>query len=796
MQLKFRKKEKIQRQNIARIKTVPEQGLTSQQVNKLKEAGYSNTCHNQSYKTIRQIIFDNVFTFFNLVFFILGACLFFARSHKDMFFLVIVVLNTLIGIFQQIRSKIKLDKLTVISSPKSIVVRDGKKISVPNSELVRDDIVILRSGDQITADSTLLKGNVQVDESLLTGESDPIPKKIGQELLSGSFVLSGECFARLDNVGEDSYVSKLVAEAKKQVKKPQSDMMASLDKLIRIIGFAIIPMGLILFLKQAFMLNLDYKNSIITTVSALVGMIPEGLYLLTSIALALSVINLLKSKTLVHDMGAIETLARVDVLCVDKTGTITEPNMKVTNIVPLFNNKQNDMYETINEIVYNMQADNATSKALKEHFNQSSKWKIKKFHPFLPSTKWAAANFGDHGIYVIGAPEFILKDNYKSIEPIVNEHISQGTRVLLVANLKGTIEKNNLVGNISPLGLVLIENPIRKEAPQTFQFFKNQGVEIKVISGDNPIAVSRIAKKAKIENADKYIDASALKTEQDIQHAVEEYTVFGRVTPDQKRTFVKILKENKKHTVAMTGDGVNDVLALKNADVGVAMASGSDAACQAAELVLLNSNFASMPKVVMEGRRVINNIERSAALFLVKNIFSFIFVIIAVFANIPYPLTPFQWTLISTLTIGIPSFFLTIEPTTSIVKGRFIINVLSKALPGGLSNLSIIIALQICSSIFSFEFKELSTMATILVATNGLFVLFEVCRPLDWKRLTIFLSMVVGMLFAVFVLPSLFSLIPISTTALIVLITLIVLNYPLLRLLQNSIAKFLKTLKK
>lgn len=792
MQLNFRKKEKIEKQYIERIKTVPEKGLTSQQVIELKEAGYSNTCHNQSYKTIRQIIFDNVFTFFNLIFFILGACLFLTNSHKDMFFLIIVVLNTLIGIFQQVRSKIKLDKLTLISSPKSIVIRNGKKISIRNSELVRDDIIILKAGDQITADCTLLKGDIQVDESLLTGESDPIPKKTGQELLSGSFVLSGECFARLDNVGEDSYASKLVAEAKKQVKKPQSDMMASLDKLIRVIGFTIIPIGLILFFKQTFILNMNYQDSVTTTVSALVGMIPEGLYLLTSIALAISVINLLESKTLVHDMGSIETLARVNVLCVDKTGTITEPNMKVTNVVPLFNNNQDDIYKIINEIVFNMKADNATSKALKEHFKGSNKWKINQFYPFLSSTKWTAADFKDYGTYVMGAPEFILGEKYKSIESTVNEYISQGIRVLLVSKLEGSIEKNNLVGNVNPLCLVLIENPIRKEAPKTFQFFKKQGVEIKVISGDNPIAVSRIAQRAKIENADKYIDASTLKTKQDIKHALEKYAVFGRVTPDQKRTFVKILKENEKNTVAMTGDGVNDVLALKNADVGVAMASGSDAACQASELVLLNSNFASMPKVVMEGRRVINNIERSASLFLVKNIFSFIFSIIALFANVPYPITPFQWTLISTLTIGIPSFFLTIEPTTAIVKGRFIVNVLKKALPGGLCNVSIIIALQVCSAIFCFELKELSTTATVLLATNGLLVLFEVCRPLNWKRLTIFLSMVISMAFAVFILPSFFSLVPISTTALIVLIILIVLNYPLLKLLQLSTSKILE----
>ena len=518
MKLKFQKKNECKRRNIKRIETTAEFGLTSEQVELIRDAGYSNTFSNKSYKTVKQIIFDNIFTFFNLVFFILGVCLFIARSYKDMSFLMIIVLNTLIGIFQQIRSKIKLDKLTLISSPKSAVIRNGEKLSILNCELVRDDVVILKSGDQITADATVIKGEIQVDESLLTGESDPISKTAGDMLLSGSFVLSGKCFARLDNVGQDSYAAKLTSEAKQNIRKPQSDMMASLDKLIRIIGFTIIPIGLILFFKQTFILKMAWDDSTTTTVSALIGMIPEGLYLLTSIALAISVVKLMESKTLVQEMSCIETLARVDVLCVDKTGTITEPQMKVAELVPLFNNGEKDIEKIVNSVVFNMPPDNSTSLALKQHFSQQSDWKIKKFHPFLSSTKWSAAEFESHGTYAIGAPEFILKEQYQTIEKTVNKYISQGSRVLLVARLDGKIEKNALVGQKKPICLILIENSIRKEAPTTFKFFEEQGVQIKVISGDNPLTVSQIAKKAKIKNAEKYVDARTLKTEEDMRH--------------------------------------------------------------------------------------------------------------------------------------------------------------------------------------------------------------------------------------------------------------------------------------
>lgn len=788
MKLSHKKANKLEKQYRHRIYASPKVGLTSEQAIDLSEAGYSNKCVNTSYKTIGQIVFDNVFTFFNFVFFTLGFCLFLAQSYKDMLFLIIIVANTMIGIVQQIRSKLTIDKLTLISSAKSTAIRDGKKQTVLNDKLVRDDIIILSTGNQIPADATLVDGEIQVDESLLTGESDPISKVKGKRLLSGSFVLSGNCKARLDKVGEDSYASNLAIEAKKNLKTPQSDMMASLDKLIRVIGFAIIPIGLILFFKQAFVINLAYDEAIVTTVAALIGMIPEGLYLLTSIALAVSVMKLVKTKTLVHEMSCIETLARVDVLCVDKTGTITEPEMKVTDIIPLNDNKNLDINTILHSIMCNLQSDNSTSRALKKHFDNKTDWKAKKIHHFLSSTKWSAVEFENNGTYVIGAPEFILNEKYNNIENQVIKYLSQGTRVLLLAKLNGSIEKNILKGEIIPICLVLIDNPVRKEAPETFKFFEKQGVDIKVISGDNPITVSRVSKKAGIKNSDKYIDATTLKTDDQMRKAINNYTVFGRVTPNQKRKFIQLIKENK-HTVAMTGDGVNDVLALKDADVGIAMASGSDAANQAAELVLLDSNFASMPKVVMEGRRVINNIERAAELFLVKNIFSFLLSIITIFANIAYPVTPLQLSLISALTIGIPSFFLTIEPTTSLIHGRFIRNVLRKALPGGICSLLLIIFLQMYANIFNLSFDELSTMATVLLATNGILVLLEVCRPFNWKRLAILISMAVLMIISIVFFGKFFSIDELSTEAIIALSILMILNYPLLRLFMLLFSK-------
>ncbi|CZT57711.1 cation-translocating P-type ATPase [Solibaculum mannosilyticum] len=760
----------------------PGRGLSSEQAAQRMEYGYGNKPVEPPSKTERQIVFSNVFTFFNLIFVVLAACLVIVGSFKDMLFLLIAIANTLIGIIQQIRSKRTIDKLTLLASPHANVVRDGNVFTIATDQLVRDDVVIFAAGNQICADAVVMTGEVQVNEALITGESDAILKKPGDALLSGSFVVSGKCHAQLERVGAESYAAKLTLEAKSNIKTRQSKMMASLDKLIRVIGITLIPLGLIMFCKQFFFLHLGLEHSMVSTVAALIGMIPEGLYLLTSVALAVSVIRLAYNKTLVHEMSCIETLARVDVLCVDKTGTITEPEMKVNDLILLdpkaYSKEQ--VTQVLDAFYTHMDLDNDTAKAMKAYFSAPSNWQATKTVPFTSATKWSAVVFPQQGTFVVGAPEFILKDQYESIREQVEPHSAQGDRVLLLAAYQGELADGKLNGPITPIALVLISNKIREEAPETFRFFAEQDVQIKVISGDNPLTVSQVAQKAGIAGADRYIDATLLKTQEDIETAVEQYTVFGRVTPDQKRKFVEALK-TAGHTVAMTGDGVNDVLALKDADCGIAMASGSDAACQAAQLVLLDSNFSSMPKIVMEGRRVINNIERAASLFLVKNIFSFLLSVISIFASFPYPVVPLQLSLISALTIGVPAFFLALEPNKSLVQGSFMGNVLRKACPGGLTNLFIILGVELFAFAYGYSTETLSTMACICISFVGLLVLFQVCKPFDWKRTLIWVAMTAGMVVCITVFGGFFSLIPLTFQEFLVLIVFLLLSYPTMR---------------
>ncbi len=720
---------------------LPSQGLSTDQVRRLTESGFSNVLKNDSYKTVWQIIFDNVFTFFNLVFCILSLFLLIAHSYKDMLFMFVIVLNTSIGIFQQIRSKIKLDKLNLISSLKTEVIRNGFHQAIANHEIVKGDIVSLKTGDQITVDAVVLKGSLQADESLLTGETDPILKQEGSILLSGSFVLSGNCLARVKNVGKNCYANKLTLEAKKNSRSAESEMTRSLNCLIQIIGVLLIPIGFLMFVKEILVLHHSYGKAIQAVAASIVGMIPEGLYLLTSVALAISVMKLIKSKTLVHEMSCIEMLARVDVLCVDKTGTITQPKMEVVGVVFLENVRANEKHltEILSEVVFNMPADSETAAALKRHFKTHLGFVVKRIHPFLSSTKWFAVEFEKEGTFLLGAADFILCEKYYMISSRVEEFAVEGKRVLLFAELSGgRVLDGEIEGEVEPICLVLIENPIRFSAEKTFRFFEQKGVEIKVISGDNPVAVSSICRKIHLKNAENFVDASKLKTEEEIEEALNSKTVFGRVSPSQKRQFVKILQKKGKHTVAMTGDGVNDVLALRQADVGVAMASGSSAASQAAAIVLLNSNFASMPKIVHEGQRVINNIERSAALFLVKNIFSFCFAVLTIFFKIGFPITPFQSSCISFLTIGTPSFLLTLENTAGIIKGKFLNNVFKKALPGGFCNVLVVLFVQVLTQKIGFSDDETSAFCVVVIAFNGLPILFELCRPMNWKRNLVF----------------------------------------------------------
>ena len=756
-------------------------GLTSQQVADLTARGlYNKPVENQS-KTIKQIIASNTFTYFNLIFVIFSVLLILVKSYRDLSFMPVIIANTLIGIIQEIRSKRVLDKLTVFNTPMAVVIRDGKEITVEVVSLVVGDLTAFKAGNQICADAVVAVGEVQVNESLITGESDEITKHIGDKLLSGSFVISGACKAVLEKVGHDSYVAKLTLEAKKTKQKHQSEMMRSLNKLVQTIGILIIPIGITLFAEQHWMLGLSIKDSVVSSIAALVGMIPEGLYLLASVALVVSVMSLARKKVVIHEMSCIETLARVNVLCVDKTGTITENTMEVNEIIPLENYAKADytsLHQMLGEFVQSMTNDNATMEALKKYFNVESMRKAKSTTSFSSTTKYSSATFDD-GAYVLGAPEYILRDQYEEYKTLVESHSLIGYRVLIYAFYEGEIDGKALISPVIPLAMVLISNPIRKDAKSTFQYFESQGVEIKVISGDNPITVSNVAGKAGIKNSEKYVDASTLHTEEEIRLAIEKYTVFGRVTPNQKRQFVSALKANGK-IVAMTGDGVNDVLALRDADCSIAMASGSEAAANAAQIVLLDSNFACMPSVVFEGRRVVNNIQRSASLFLIKNIFSMLLSIFSLIFRLKYPLVPSQLSMLGLFTIGIPAFFLALQHNKSIIKGHFLTNVLLKALPAGLTDFIAVAALSMGGQYFQIPEKQLSTIAVVILLVVGMVTLIRVCRPFDRLRAFICIAMFVGIGFSIIFLNKLFALYMLSVKQFMVLAIYIVVLIPLL----------------
>ena len=757
-------------------------GLNSDQVNEYFENGWSNEPVEPPSKTVPEIIKSNLFTYFNLVFAVLAALLILAGSFRNLTFLPVILANLFIGIIQEIRAKNTLDKLSVLNAPKALVVREGRQFSIPAEELVLDDIVIFKAGNQICADAIVIDGEVSVNESLLTGESDEISKKPGDELMSGSFIVSGECYARLDKVGEDSYISKLTLEAKAMNSEEQSEMIRVLDKLVGVVGILIIPIGLLLFGQQFFFSGASFSKSITSMVAAVIGMIPEGLYLLASVALVVSVMRLASKKVLVHDMKCIETLARVNVLCVDKTGTITENTMEVNGEIPMDGYDSQSMAplkQIISDFASAMSSDNITMKAMKDYFNKPSGRKAVSVSPFSSQFKYSGAAFED-GSYVLGAPEFVLREDYDNYREQIEQYSSEGYRVLVFGIYDGVIDGKALTGKVTPLGLVFLSNPIRKEAPETFKYFENQGVEIKVISGDNPVTVSQVALQAGIANADNYIDASTLTTDEAIEDAVLRYTVFGRVTPDQKRKFVRALKKAGR-TVAMTGDGVNDVLALKDADCSVAMASGSDAAAQASQLVLLDSNFACMPSVVMEGRRVVNNIERSASLFLIKNIFSFLLSLFSVCFMINYPLEPSQISLISMFTIGVPAFFLALQPNKNIIQGHFLSNVLIKALPAGITDFLVVGALVVFGQVFEVGETDISTACTMLLAIVGFVILYNISKPMNALRWCVWGGCIVGLLGCSIYLGDLFAMRGMSTKCIMLFVVFAIITEPALR---------------
>ncbi|MBQ7669737.1 MAG: HAD-IC family P-type ATPase [Clostridia bacterium] len=753
-------------------------GLTSSEVERRVAAGLDNREIEPPTKTVWQIFATNIFTFFNGIFALLAAGVIIAGSWKNLTFLIVVFANTAIGIVQELRSKKVLDKMALLTERKCTVVRDGERREVGVHDTVLGDTVVFSAGSQIFADAIVADGSVIVNEALITGEADEIKKPKGASLVSGSFVMSGECYARLTAVGENSFASKLTLEAKKSKRRGKSEMMRSLTRLVTVIGILIIPLGVAMLFKEISWLGYDYKTGIVHTVAALIGMIPEGLYLLTSIALVASVIRLIKRKTLVHELDCIETLARVDTLCVDKTGTITENKMTVEDVLPLRIDVTVEAIESVmTDYVNAHAADNATMIALKNRFNGEVKKKAVHTVPFTSSRKYGAASFEDGSTLVLGAPDFMLGDDYSLIADTVDKYSSKGCRVLLLAAFSGDPATGLSGGRIAPAALILLANKIRDSARATFRYFAENDVKVKVISGDNALAVSDVSRRAGIGDADKYIDARELDTDEKIEAAAEEYTVFGRVTPVQKKKLIAAMRK-AGHTVAMTGDGVNDVLALKEADCSVAMASGSDVASQASHIVLLDSDFSAMPSVVAEGRRVINNIERSASLYLWKNIFSFVLAIVTLVFTLTYPLEPTQLSLISALAIGFPSFVLAMEPNESRVRGHFMKNVLFRSLPAALTNLVMTIGVMVFCTVFEIPKDQMSTVCALIVGFVGLLMLYATCIPASKIRVALCIAMTVALILGAVIGASFFSIVPLSTESALVLTTFGLLSIP------------------
>ena len=733
----------MERAEIAAVDASLDKGLSLQQVQQRREGGWDNRISRSGLPREGEIVARHVLTFFNLIFAVLAFILVLVKSSVTNFgFLGVVVLNLTIGILQEIRAKRALEKLTLVAQQTVKTLRGGVITEVPSHELVRDDIIFLAGGDHICADAVVRKGTLLVNEALITGEPDAIEKNEGDELMSGSFVVAGKGALQLTRVGDESYAARLSAEAKSGAKVAKSPMMADLSRLVHILGALLLPLGIVYFLSA---LGEGQKTAAEQTVAALVSLIPQGLYLLTSVALAVSSIKLSRSRVLARDMGCIEILARTDVLCVDKTGTITEPGLQVEEVVPLSGSPE--LLEGVLGGLYGTEAENETAKAIAELYPAG--WACRERIPFTSRRKWCAGRF-DEGVFLVGAPERLMGERYPELREQVLPWSARGCRVLLVAGYERQLEENLDHDHVTPLALVVLSGRIRENAADTFLFFEKQGVTVKVISGDDPMTVSQIARRACIRGAERFVDCTHL-TDEELAQKAETCTVFGRVSPQQKRTLVKALQ--KKHTVAMTGDGVNDVLAMRQADCAVAMAGGAQAATQAAQLVLTDGDFAGMPRIVAEGRRVVGNIRRAASLFLVKNIFTLATVLTALFTTLSYPFQPVHLTVVMALTVGIPSFFFALEPNKERIRGDFLKTAVTAALPGGLAAFGAVALAQLAGQAWALTPVQISTVCAAALATVGLLVLGKVCRPMTPMRWGVVIGC--GILLAlVFLLPT------------------------------------------
>lgn len=793
------------KKNIRRYNAETDKGLTSEQVAERINDGLNNQAQELPTKSVKRILYDNIFTLFNVLNVILGLLVFYVGSYKNMLFLGVMLCNTAIGIFQEIRAKKTIDRLSIVSAKKVNVVRDGKVVQVHTDEIVLDDIIEFSQGNQIPVDCKVISGECDVNESLLTGESDAVHKTNGDVMFSGSFIVSGKCFVRVEHIGNENYASKISAEAK-YIKKVNSEIMFTLKKIIKILTIIIIPLAILLLFRQygassvpasetitTFFgeVNARFADAMVSTVASVIGMIPEGLILLTSTVLAVSVIRLSKQKVLVQELYCIETLARVDVLCLDKTGTITEGCMEVVDTVPYDKDiEKENIYDIMCGITSAIDDTNATFMALKEKFNSKSPMQADKIVPFASEKKWSGVHFTEEGTYIMGAAEFILKTVPNNLKQLL-ESYSRNYRTIIIAHSDNNFKDRDLPDDIKVLGIILLNDKIRAEAPQTLRYFADQNVTVKIISGDNPITVSDVARRANVKNYDKYVDATTLKTDEDIKEAMNKYTVFGRVTPEQKKKFVVSLKE-QGHTVAMTGDGVNDVLALKEADCSIAMAAGSDAARSVSQLVLLDSNFASMPKVVAEGRRSINNIQRSSTLFIVKTIFSTLLAFLFIFVSVSYPFQPIQLTLVNAFTIGIPSFILALEPNKDRIKGVFFFNIMKKAVPAGLTTVINIILSIIAKFAFCLTEGEYSTLAVCLTAATAMMILFQISIPFNAIRTALYIAMTAGLTIGILCFRTFFGFSVISLKLLLVFAVMLVIAIAIFILLTLPMKKMAK----
>ena len=751
---------------LERYNPTVDMGLTIEQVDKRILEGLVNYDDQPKTKSIKQIIASNFFTYFNFLNIFLGGAVIFAGIiNKDLFeglknclFMGVIIINSIISIIEEIISKRIIDRLSIISESKIKTIRNGEEKELSLNELVLDDVIKLNTGAQIVTDSVVMEGEVEVNESFLTGEPDAILKKKGDSLLSGSFIISGSCIAKVEHVGKDNYTSVISREAKYQ-KKVNSVIMNSFEKLLKILSIFIIPIGVIMYFSQLRVTD-NMGTAIFGTVASLIGMIPEGLVLLTSSVMAVSVIRLSKYKVLVQQLYCMETLARVDVICLDKTGTLTKGKMQVVNYEPLDNYSKKDLKEILNAIAKNSLDNNATMNAIKDHFKEKNNWQKLDSIAFSSDRKFSAISFKNHESYYLGAPEFLLENSNEIIKKV--EKYLGDYRVLLVAKSNNLLKKPK---NLQPIGFVIIEDIVRKEAKETLDYFKKQGVMVKIISGDNVKTVLTIAKKVGLENVNG-IDIGSLNKDE-LEKIVSKYDVFGRVTPKQKKWIIEILQENGR-TVAMTGDGVNDVLALKKSDCAISIASGSDAARNVSQLVLLNDNFDALPEVVAEGRRTINNIERSASLLLVKTIYTVLLILFSIFISSKYFFIPIQLTLITGFTIGIPSFILALEPNNDLVKGQFLLKIVSKSLPTALTVVFNIILVTIFTNIFHLQEGLETSLCVFLTAMTGFIHLYKICKPFNTIRAALLILMVLGFSYCIIFQNEFFSLSPITpTTALI-----------------------------